>query len=169
MSSLVSVYEPLGLSLIARCFYGLIQGAPLLLSPPTIQPALMSGIFSSKAAQLWAKRIAQSQRSNLPDAQFFRSIDCSLRCFYLWNRKLVASPKKRRFLRTLTSEHTPDSIEDSSVTDTVRLREQTEKWKIGGAPNHNRFPLIESTVDDANKASIPQANRAGSVRFFLYV
>jgi hypothetical protein len=127
----------------------------------------MSRVFSSKAAQLWAKRIAQCQRSNLPDAQFLRSIDCSLRCVYLWNRKLAASPKKRRFLRTLTSDHTPNSIEDNSVTDPVRLREQTEKGKIGEAPNHNRFPLIEWTVDDANKASIPQANRARSVPCFF--
>jgi hypothetical protein len=34
----------------------------------------MSLVFSSKAAQLWAERVAQCERSNLPVWQFCKSI-----------------------------------------------------------------------------------------------
>ena len=38
----------------------------------------MSRVFSSKAAQLWAERIAQCERSNLSAPKFCQSIGCWL-------------------------------------------------------------------------------------------
>ncbi|MFN9625210.1 MAG: IS66 family insertion sequence element accessory protein TnpA, partial [Planctomycetota bacterium] len=71
----------------------------------------MSNVTSSKAAQLWAERIAQCQQSNLSAPKFCQSIGCSLTSFYQWKRKLAASPKQSSFLRVQTSEPTKDSIE----------------------------------------------------------
>ena len=71
----------------------------------------MPNVTSSKAAQLWAERIAQCQQSNLSAPKFCQSIGCSLTSFYQWKRKLAASPKQSNFLRVQTSEPTKDSIE----------------------------------------------------------
>ena len=71
----------------------------------------MSRLSSPSTAELWAERIAQCERSNLPVAQFCQSIGCSVTSFYQWKRKLAASPKQSSFLRVQTSEPTKDSIE----------------------------------------------------------
>jgi hypothetical protein len=71
----------------------------------------MSRLSSPNTRELWAERIAQCERSNLPVAQFCQSIGCSVTSFYQWKRKLVASPKQSSFLRVQTSEPTKDSIE----------------------------------------------------------
>ena len=71
----------------------------------------MSNVTSSKAAQLWAERIAQCQQSNLSAPKFCQSIGYSVTSFYQWKRKLAASPKQSSFLRVQTSEPTKDSIE----------------------------------------------------------
>jgi hypothetical protein len=86
----------------------------------------MSCLSYPSTAELRAERISQSKRSNLPAAHFPSSSGCSLTYFYLWNRKLAASPKKRSFLRAQTSEHTKDSIEKNSRTDPAQLGAQTE-------------------------------------------
>jgi hypothetical protein len=71
----------------------------------------MSRVFSSKAAQLWAERIAQCERSNLSAPKFCQSIGCSLTSFYQWKRKLAAPPAQSTFLRVQTSEPKKDPIE----------------------------------------------------------
>ena len=71
----------------------------------------MSRVFSSKAAQLWAERIAQCERSNISAPKFCQSIGCSLTSFYQWKRKLTAPPAQSTFLRVQTSEPTKASIE----------------------------------------------------------
>ena len=71
----------------------------------------MSRLASSKTAQIWAERIAQCERSNVPTAQFCRSIGCSLTSFYQWKRKLASAPQSSAFLRVQTSEPTNDTIE----------------------------------------------------------
>jgi hypothetical protein len=42
----------------------------------------MSRLSSPSTAELWAERIAQCERSNLPVAQFCQSIGCSVTSFY---------------------------------------------------------------------------------------
>ena len=71
----------------------------------------MSRVFSSKAAQLWAERIAQCERSNLSAPKFCQSIGCSLTSFYQWKRKLAVPPSQSSFLRVQTSEPSKHSIE----------------------------------------------------------
>ena len=45
------------------------------------EPLLMSRVFSSKAAQPWAERIAQCGRPNLSAPKFRKSVGCSLTSF----------------------------------------------------------------------------------------
>jgi hypothetical protein len=71
----------------------------------------MSRLPSSKTAQIWAERIAQSERSNVPTAQFCQSIGGSLTSFYQWKRKLASAPQSGAFLRVQTSEPTKETIE----------------------------------------------------------
>jgi hypothetical protein len=71
----------------------------------------MSRVFSSKAAQLWAERIAQCERSNLSATKFCQSIGCWLTSFYQQKRKLAAPPAQRALLQVQTSEPTKASIE----------------------------------------------------------
>jgi len=71
----------------------------------------MSRVFSSKAAQLWAERIAQCKRSNLSAPKFCQSIGCSLTSFYQWKRKLTVPTEQSSFLRVQTSEPNKDPIE----------------------------------------------------------
>ena len=71
----------------------------------------MSRVSFSKAVQLWAERIAQCERSNLPASQFCQSIGCSLTSFYQWKRKLAVPPAQSSFLRVQTSEPSKHSIE----------------------------------------------------------
>jgi hypothetical protein len=76
-----------------------------------MEPLLLSRVYSSKAAQLWAERIAQCERSNLSATKFCLSIGCSLTSFYQWKRKLATPPAQSAFLRVQTSEPTKDPIE----------------------------------------------------------
>ena len=71
----------------------------------------MPNVTSSKAAQLWAERIAQCQQSNLSAPKFCQSIGCSLTFFYQWKRKLAAPPAQSTFLRVQTSEPNKDPVE----------------------------------------------------------
>jgi hypothetical protein len=71
----------------------------------------MSRVFSSKAAQLWAERIAQCERSNISAPKFCQSIGCSLTSFYQWKRKLAAPPAQSTFLRVQTSEPTKRPVQ----------------------------------------------------------
>jgi|694.fasta_scaffold58807_2 hypothetical protein len=98
----------------------------------------MSCLSYPSTAELRAERISQSKRSNLPAAHFPSSSGCSLTYFYLWNRKLAASPKKRSFLRAQTSEHTKDSIGKKLGSRRVCPLFFLGMRQRGGAPNHNR-------------------------------
>jgi hypothetical protein len=71
----------------------------------------MSRFASPKTAQIWAERIAQCERSNVPIAQFCLLIGCSMTSFYQRKRKLAANSQTSAFLRVQTSEPTKDSIE----------------------------------------------------------
>ena len=71
----------------------------------------MSRLPSSKTAKIWAERIAQCERSNVPTAQFCQSIGCSPTSFYQWKRKLAAKHQATAFLRVQTSDSIKVSIE----------------------------------------------------------
>ena len=71
----------------------------------------MFRLSSSKTAKIWAERIAQCERSNVPTAQFCQSIGCSPTSFYQWKRKLAAKHQATAFLRVQTSDSIKVSIE----------------------------------------------------------
>ncbi len=63
----------------------------------------MSRFASAKTAQIWAKGIAQCERSNAAVAQFFQSIGCSTTSYFTGNRKIAAKPLTNASLRCRTS------------------------------------------------------------------
>ena len=134
----------------------------------------MSRLPSSKTAKVWAERIAQCERSNVPVAQFCQSIGCSPTFFFQWKRKTAGKPQTSTILRVQTLESAkghhrdqtplPEStgipifVPISAVKSIAAILEQVEKlgdypWllvKSFYVPSfpRNRMPLAEALEVD---------------------
>jgi len=77
----------------------------------TMPTQSITPLHQSNKSELWKKRLADFERSNLSVTRFCQSIGCSVPSFYEWKKKLEQRPAQPAFLQVQTSDQRSTTVE----------------------------------------------------------